>query len=62
MRTRDPQEAWPEAVTTGPFSLSDDDAYRRWRDAKLAGYPHPPEACPCWWNRATCWRPLFTRN
>ncbi len=23
----------------GPFDLADDDAYRRWRDAKLAGYP-----------------------
>lgn len=27
----------------GPFDPGDDDAYRRWRDAKLAGYPQRPE-------------------
>ncbi|MCB2100440.1 MAG: TauD/TfdA family dioxygenase [Rhodobacterales bacterium] len=26
-------------VRGGPFDLADDDAYRRWRDHKLAGYP-----------------------
>lgn len=30
----------PDAMPrTGPFSLYDDDAYRRWRDARLAGHP-----------------------
>ena len=29
--------------TDSPFSLESEDAYRRWRDAKLAGYPRQPQ-------------------
>lgn len=32
-------EVWPTAVPAGPFDLADAEAYRRWRDAKLAAYP-----------------------
>ena len=39
MSTPEIHEVWPEAVAAGPFSLTDDDAYRRWRDAKLAAHP-----------------------
>jgi alpha-ketoglutarate-dependent taurine dioxygenase len=31
------------AASANCFALGDDQAYRRWRDAKLAGYPRSPE-------------------
>jgi len=33
------EPAWPASVPPGPFDLAHGDAYRRWRDAKLAAYP-----------------------
>ena len=32
----------PATATTGPFSLADEPAYRRWRAAKLAAHPTDP--------------------
>jgi len=36
-------EATPSAAVRGPFALDDGDAYRRWRDQKLARYPRRVE-------------------
>ncbi|MGD2064328.1 MAG: TauD/TfdA family dioxygenase [Nitrospirota bacterium] len=33
------EPAWPTSLPPGPFDLNNGDAYRRWRDAKLATYP-----------------------
>jgi len=38
------QPRQPVAASAGFFSLGDDQAYRRWRDAKLAHYPRSPDA------------------
>jgi alpha-ketoglutarate-dependent taurine dioxygenase len=38
------QPRQPVATSAVIFSLGDDQAYRRWRDAKLAGYPRSPDA------------------
>jgi alpha-ketoglutarate-dependent taurine dioxygenase len=38
------QPRQPVAASAGFFSLGDDQAYRHWRDAKLAGYPRSPDA------------------
>jgi alpha-ketoglutarate-dependent taurine dioxygenase len=38
------QPRQPVAASAGFFSLGDDQAYRRWRDAKLARYPRSPDA------------------
>ena len=39
MTTRAGEPAWPVSVPPGPFDLDNEDAYRRWRDGKLAAYP-----------------------
>ncbi len=41
LNTNRPTDAGARAGS--PFDLSDHDAYRRWRDAKLADYPQSPE-------------------
>lgn len=39
MRDSLAEPGWPTPAPTGPFNLEEDDAYRRWRDAKLERYP-----------------------
>jgi len=36
--------AWPKVTADSPFSLDNEAAYRRWRDAKLNAYPGTAEA------------------
>jgi hypothetical protein len=43
MKTASPRPAWPEVAGDSPFSLDNDAAYRRWRDAKMHGYPTTAE-------------------
>jgi hypothetical protein len=36
--------AWPKITADSPFSLDNEAAYRRWRDAKLSAYPGTTDA------------------
>ncbi len=36
-------QPWAPAADSSVFLLGDDEAYHRWRDAKLAGYPRTPD-------------------
>lgn len=44
MKNASPMAAWPKVTADSPFSLDNETAYRRWRDAKLSGYPGTAEA------------------
>ena len=44
MKNALPVAAWPKVTADSPFSLDNETAYRRWRDAKLNAYPTAAEA------------------
>jgi hypothetical protein len=44
LKNPSPGAAWPQVTAESPFSLDNETAYRRWRDAKLHAYPTASEA------------------
>jgi len=43
LKNASPMATWPEVAADSPFSLDNETAYRRWRDAKLHAYPTTAE-------------------